>query len=206
MKIQIKNSNKPVNYIKAIHFLEKRLAKVSENSGKELIWLLEHESVYTVGIRYKESEVLDKSIKIIKTNRGGKLTYHGPGQIVCYFVINLNQRKRDIRNFVKIIENSIIQTLKEYNIESFKDRNNIGIFVKQNNQVKKVAAIGVKIKKWIAYHGFSLNLNVDLNSYKKIIPCGLLNKGITNLKSIKKQDYSKIKKKIIKNLIRNLGK
>ena len=204
MKIEIKRSKKPIKYEYAINFLEKRLAKISQNKSKELIWILTHPSTYTAGTSYNKNEIIDKSIKIVKTNRGGKITWHGPGQIVCYLVINLNNRGKDIRKFLNVIEKSIIQTLLEYKIKSFSDRKNIGIWVKHNKKNKKIAAIGIRIKKWITYHGFSLNINNSLNKYDKIIPCGIKNKEITNLVSIKKQNYKNIKKIVIKNLIKNL--
>ena len=203
MSIEIKKSIKPVNYSKAIKFLEKRLDQISKNKAKELIWILEHPSTYTSGNVLDKKDILDNSIKIIKTSRGGKITWHGPGQIVCYLVINLNNRKKNIRNFLNIIESSIINTLKEFGINSYADRKNIGIWVNTKSGEKKIAAIGIKIKKWITFHGFSININNDLNYYKKIIPCGIKNKGVTNLNEIKKQNYKRIKNIIIKNLILN---
>ena len=204
MKIEIKRSKKPVKYTYAINFLEKRLLKISNDNSDELIWLLKHPSTYTAGTSYNKSEILDKSIKIIKTNRGGKITWHGPGQLVCYLVINLNKRKKDIRKFLNIIEQSIIESLSEYKIKSFSDPKNIGIWVKHNNKSKKIGAIGIRIKKWITYHGFSLNINNSLSKYKKIIPCGIKNKEVSNLINIKKQNYKNIDKVIIKHLIKNL--
>ena len=203
MSIEIKKSKKPVNYSKAIKFLEKRLDQISKNKAKELIWILEHPSTYTSGNVLDKKDILDNSIKIIKTSRGGKITWHGPGQIVCYLVIDLNNRKKNIRNFLNIIESSIINTLKEFGINSYADRKNIGIWVNTKSGEKKIAAIGIKIKKWITFHGFSININNDLNYYKKIIPCGIKNKGVTNLNEIKKQNYKRIKNIIIKNLILN---
>ncbi len=202
--MEIKISKKPVEYRRAINILEERLKLVKEKKASELIWLLQHPNVYTAGIRYSNNEILDNSINLIKTNRGGKITYHGPGQLVCYFVINLNKRKKDIRKFVNIIENTIIQTLKEYKITSFSDRKNIGIWIRHKKEIKKVAAIGIRVSKWIAYHGFSLNISNNLDYYKKIIPCGIKNKKVTNLKLIKNKNYNDIYKKIIINFINNL--
>jgi len=202
--MEIKISKKPVEYRRAINILEERLKLVKEKKASELIWLLQHPNVYTAGIRYSNNEILDSSINLIKTNRGGKITYHGPGQLVCYFVINLNKRKKDIRKFVNIIENTIIQTLKEYKITSFSDRKNIGIWIRHKKEIKKVAAIGIRVSKWIAYHGFSLNISNNLDYYKKIIPCGIRNKKVTNLKLIKNKNYNDIYKKIIINFIDNL--
>ena len=204
MNIEIKITKKPVEYNKAITFLENRLIKLKNNKANELIWILEHPNTYTAGISYSDNEILDKNIKIIKTSRGGKVTWHGPGQKICYFVVDLNRRKKDIRKFISILEKTIIETLKEYKIQSYSDKKNIGIWINHDNQVKKVAAIGVRVKKWIAYHGFSININNNLNEYKKIIPCGIKDKKVTNLKQIKNQKYKNFEKKIIKNFIKNL--
>ena len=204
MNIDIKKSTKLINYTEAIDFLEKRLIEVHQNKSNELIWVLEHPSTFTAGISYNKNEILDKKINLIKTNRGGKITWHGPGQLVCYFVIDLNKRKKDIRKFVTLIEKTIIQTLKKYKINSFNDRKNIGIWVNDRNKTKKIGAIGIKIKKWIAYHGFSLNINNSLYEYKKIIPCGIIDKEVSNLKLIKNQNYNGLSDKIIKNFINNL--
>ena len=202
MNIEIKKSIKPVNYFDAINILESRLKDLYENNEQELIWTLEHNEVFTAGTSYKENEIIDKSIKILKTNRGGKITYHGPGQLICYFVLDL-RRKKDIRKFITIIEKTIIQTLKFYKIETFPDKDNIGIWHKYNNEVKKIAAIGIRVSKWIAYHGFAININNDLENYKKIIPCGISDKGVTNLKNIIDQDYSNLSDELIKNFISN---
>ena len=204
MKIEIKKSTKLIEYKEAIDFLEKRLIKVNEKKLSELIWILEHPNTYTAGTGYDENDILDKSIKIIKTNRGGKVTYHGPGQTICYFVIDLNKKKKDIRKFTKIIEKTIIETLNEYKINSFNDNANIGIWVNHEKKIKKLAAIGIRIKKWIAYHGFSINVNNNLENYNKIIPCGIKDKGITSLKLIKDQNYDELNDKIINNFINNL--
>ena len=203
MNIEIKKSIKPVNYFDAINVLESRLKDLYENNDRELIWTLEHNEVFTAGTSYNENEIIDKSIKILETNRGGKITYHGPGQLICYFVLDL-RKKKDIRKFITIIEETIIQTLKNYKIETFPDRNNIGIWHKNNNDDKKIAAIGIRVSKWIAYHGFAININNDLENYKKIIPCGITDKGVTNLKSIIDQDYSNLSEKLVKKFISNL--
>ncbi len=203
MNMEIKKSIKPVNYFDAINTLELRLKDLYENNEQELIWTLEHNEVFTAGTSYKENEIIDKSIKILETNRGGKITYHGPGQLICYFVLDL-RKKKDIRKFITLIEKTIIQTLKFYKIETFPDKDNIGIWYKYNNEVKKIAAIGIRVSKWIAYHGFAINVNNNLENYKKIIPCGISDKGITNLKNIIDQDYSNLSDILIKNFISNL--
>ncbi len=206
MIIDIKKSAKPVKYIDAIKFLEKRVIDLNHKKTKELIWVLEHPSTFTAGKMYKENEILDKKIKLIHTTRGGKITWHGPGQLIFYFVIDLNKRQKDIRKFLYLIEKTIIKTLKKYNIRSFSDRKNIGIWIKDDKKIKKIGAIGIKVKKWIAYHGFSLNIDNNLNEYKRIIPCGIKGKEITTLKLIKNQNYANIKKEIILSFIKNLKK
>ena len=204
MKIEIKRSTKPVEYKEAIDFLEKRLVQINQKKETEIIWILEHPNIYTAGTSYNENEILDKSINVIKTNRGGKITYHGPGQTICYFVIDLNRRKKDIRKFTTTIENIIIQTLKEYQINSFNDRDNIGIWVNHKNKIKKIAAIGIRVSRWIAYHGFAINVNNNLENYNKIIPCGIRNRSVSNLKLIKDQNYDELNDKIINNFVKNL--
>ena len=204
MSIEIKKSKKPVKYERAIELMEKRLLDIHKRKFRELIWVLEHNDIYTAGTSYKEDEILDKSIRILKTNRGGKITYHGPGQLICYFVIDLKKRKKDIRKFISLIEKTIIDTLKFYKIETFADRKNIGIWFNDNSQIKKVAAIGVRVSKWIAYHGFSININNDLKKYNSIIPCGVKDKDVTNLKNIHNRNYKGLKDKLIKNFIFNL--
>ena len=204
MNIEIKKSQKLVKYEDALRLMEERLLQIAQKKSKDLIWVLEHENIYTAGTSYKENEILDKAINIFKTNRGGKITYHGPGQLICYFVIDLKKIKKDIRNFISIIEKTIIDSLKSYNINTFSDKENIGIWYDDNSEIKKVAAIGVRVSKWIAYHGFSINIDNDLKEYDAIIPCGVKDKGITNLKTINNQSYADLKDRIIKNFISNL--
>ena len=203
MNIEIKKSIKPINYSDAINFLEKRLEDLYKNNDKELIWTLEHNEIFTAGTSYKENEILDNSINLIKSNRGGKITCHAPGQLICYFVLDL-RKKRDIRKFISCIEKSIIETLKDYKIKTFSDKDNVGIWHKKNHTINKVAAIGIRIKKWIAYHGFAININNNLNLYKKIIPCGIEDKGVTNLISIADNDYSNLDNLLIEKFTSNL--
>ena len=205
MSIEIKRSIKPVDYSYAINLLEERLEKVINNKAKELIWFLEHNKIYTAGTSFNENDILDKNIKIIKTSRGGKITCHAPGQMICYLVIDLKKRKKDIRKFIINLENSIINTFKEFKILSNSDRKNIGIWINHNKENKKIGAIGIKVRKWIAYHGFSININNDPNDFKKIIPCGLKNKKIIILDEISNVKYSEFTKKLEKNLIKNLS-
>ena len=178
MTLQVKISKKLVPYKTAFSLLKKRVELVKKSKGRELVWILEHPLTFTGGIRSKENEILDKNIKIIKTNRGGKITLHSPGQKIVYFVLNLNKRKKDIKNLIKQIEISIVDFLKLYKIKSYADQKNIGIWVKG----KKIAAIGIRVSSWVAYHGFSINMKNDLKYYAKILPCGLDNTKVTTAK------------------------
>ncbi len=184
--MEIKISKKPVAYKKAIDFLEQRVEKVHANLEDELIWILEHDSVYTKGISASDKDLLLPNLfPVIATNRGGKFTYHGPGQKIVYFVLNLNKREKEIKKFVRHVEEWIISILKDFNISSFADPKNIGIWINNNSEENKIAAIGIKVKKWIAYHGFSLNINVNKTDYRGIVPCGISNKGIINISDLR---------------------
>jgi lipoyl(octanoyl) transferase len=200
MTLQLKISKKLVSYEKAFSFLRKRVELVKKANARELVWILEHPLSFTSGIRSKENEILDKSIKLIKTNRGGKITLHSPGQKIVYFVLNLNKRKKDIKNLIKQVELSIVDFLKLYKIKSHADKKNIGIWVKD----KKIAAIGIRISNWVAYHGFSINICNDLKHYKKIKPCGLSGEKITSVKNESKKHVLKIEKKLSYILLKNL--
>ena len=202
--MEIKISKKPIDYKKAMLSLDKRVDEVYMNKNQELLWLLKHPNLYTGGISAPDKELIDKNkFPVFKTNRGGKWTFHGDGQKVVYFVMNLNKRDKAIRGFVNKIEDTIISTLNELDIESFKDKNNIGIWVKQNNLEQKIAAIGIKVKKWIAYHGFSININVNKSNYEGIVPCGIKKKGIANISDLKKNIDEEILDNII---IKNFSK
>jgi len=201
MNIQVKNSIKPIDYIKSMKILEQRAEDVLLGKKGEFLWVIEHHSVYTGGTSSKETDLLKKNLNVIKTNRGGKYTYHGPGQKVVYFVLNLNERGKDIRKLINKIESCIIEILKEYNINSYADNKNIGIWVNDKSSIKKIAAIGIKVQKWIAYHGFSLNVTTDLSKYKAIIPCGIKDKGITSLKELGIKDCKNINDIIIKKFL-----
>ena len=204
MNIEIKKSKNPVKYRDAIEFMERRLRDIDQEKSNDLIWTLQHEDIYTGGTSFDENEIIDKTIKVLKTNRGGKITYHGPGQLVFYFVIDLKKKRKDIRKFISIIEATIINTLKSYQIQTFSDKKNIGIWYNDNSQIKKIAAIGIRISKWIAYHGFSINIDNNLKKYESIIPCGIKDRGITNLMKIKNQNYKNLEDRLIDNFISNL--
>ena len=201
MSIEIRFSKKPIPYKKAMLFLNKRVEEVKNGDNKELIWVLEHPKTYTAGVSFKQNEIIDKKIKIIKTNRGGKITLHNPGQKIIYFVINLNNRKKDIRKFINKIEVSVIEFLKFLKINAKKDKKNIGIWVNK----KKIAAIGLRISKWIAYHGFSINISNNLKEYLKIVPCGLNNKKITSVYLERKIIPKNFENKLVNIFIKNIN-
>ena len=201
MSIEVKNSVKAVDYTKSMQILEKRVQNILSGKKDEFLWIVEHTPVYTAGTNSTNSDLLDKRVNVIKTNRGGKHTCHGPGQKVVYFVLNLNKREKDIRKLINKIENCIMDILSEYKIKSYTDSKNIGIWVDKKNNSMKIAAIGIRVKKWIAYHGFSLNVSNDLTNYKKIIPCGIKDKGVTSLKEMGIKNYDNINEIIVKKFL-----
>ena len=201
MNIEVKNTVKPVDYTESMKILENRVEDVYLGKKDEFLWILEHKTVYTAGASSNEKDLLDKNIKVVKTNRGGKHTLHNPGQKVIYFVLNLNKRGKDIQKLIDKIETCIIEILLEYKIKSYADKKNIGIWVGNKNNSKKIAAIGIKVKKWIAYHGFSINVSNDLSKYRGIIPCGIKDKGITTFKELGATNYNNINKVIIKKFL-----
>ena len=201
MNIKVKISVKPIDYIKSMNILEQRVRDVLLSKKDEFLWILEHNPVYTAGTSSKNVDLLDKNLKVIKTNRGGKHTFHGPGQKIVYFVLDLNKREKDIRKLVSNIEYCIIEVLHVYKITSFPDKKNIGIWVGNKNNLEKIAAIGIRVKKWIAYHGFALNVYNDLSKYKGIVPCGIKDKGITNFKKLGINKYNNIDKIIAKKFL-----
>ena len=200
MSIEIKISQKCIPYEMAMLYLNKRVEEVKNGTNKELLWILEHPTTYTAGVSFNKKEILDKKIKVVKSNRGGKITLHNPGQKIIYFVIDLNKRKRDIRKFINSIEKSIMQFLKNYKIQSKKDKKNIGIWV--NN--KKIAAIGIRVSRWIAYHGCSINISNNLNEYLKINPCGLNNKKVTSILELISINPKKFENNLANIFIKNI--
>ena len=202
MTIEIKLSKRPIKYKKAMLFLNKRVEEVKNGNNKELIWILEHPKTYTAGVSFNQNDIIDKNIKVVKTNRGGKITLHNPGQKIVYFVIDLNHRKKDIRKLINALEFSIIEFLKFLNIYSKKDKKNIGIWVNK----KKIAAIGLRVTRWVAFHGFSINISNNLKEYLKIIPCGLNNTQITSVFNEKKVIPKNYEKKLFDILIKNINK
>ena len=213
-QIEIKISNEEINYKEAVLFMESKVRDISENHSKELIWFLSHNHVFTQGTSASDDEILNSDIiEVLKTNRGGKTTYHGPGQRIVYFMLNLNNKKKDIRKFISVIENSVIDFLKNYNVEAraFKDR--VGIWVIKNNKItfdkeKKISAIGLRVKKWITYHGMSFNINPDLKYYNSIHSCGLKEYANTSLNElgikIDQKEFDEGFKKIFLNKLKTI--
>ena len=201
MSIEIIISKKRIPYKMAMLYLNKRVEEVKNGKNRELLWLLEHPTTYTAGVSFNKKEILDEKIKIIKSNRGGKITLHNPGQKIIYIVINLNDRKKDIRKLIDVIENSIIKFLKSYKIQAQNDKKNIGIWVKD----KKIAAIGIRVSRWIAYHGCSINISNNLNQYAKIIPCGLDNKKVTSILKEIRTKPKNFEKKLADIFIKNIN-
>ena len=213
-QIEIKISNEEINYKEAVLFMESKVRDISENHSKELLWFLSHNHIFTQGTSASDDEILNSDvIEVLKTNRGGKTTYHGPGQRIVYFMLNLNNKKKDIRKFISVIENSVIDFLKNYNVEAraFKDR--VGIWVIKNNKMtfdkeKKISAIGLRVKKWITYHGMSFNINPDLKYYNSIHSCGLKEYANTSLNElgikIDQKEFDESFKKIFLNKLKTI--
>ena len=202
MSIEIKISKRRISYKIAMKILHKRVELIKKNKGKELLWILEHPLTYTAVIRSKNEDILDKKIKVVRTNRGGKITLHNPGQKIVYLVLDLNKRKKDIRKLISLIENSIIQFLKISGIIGKEDKKNIGIWVNK----KKIAAIGLRVSKWIAFHGCAINIKNNLNQYQKIKPCGLDNQSITSIRNENGIIVKNIEDRLVKIFIKNINK
>ena len=171
---EIKISEENIDYVKSVKLMQKRVEDIIDEKAQELIWFLNHDHIYTCGTGSNMNEILYKTnIPIIHTNRGGKITYHGPGQRIIYLIIDLNKRKKDVRKFITILESTVISLLKNFQIESTSFSDRVGIWVTKVNGVKlskekKIGAIGLRIKKWITYHGMSFNINPDLAYYNNI--------------------------------------
>ena len=188
--ISIKTSENNTDYHFAVNFMQDYVNQILNKNKKDLIWFLNHDHIYTCGTSAKKDEILKQTnIPVIKSNRGGKTTYHGPGQRIIYLMIDLNKRKKDIRKFISLIENSIIDLLREFNIESSTYPDRIGIWIIKNNnkkliKEKKIGAIGLRLKKWVTFHGLSFNIKPDLEYYKNINACGLVDYEATSLKEL----------------------
>ena len=214
MTIEIKKQYDLVHYETSVKFMQIRVNQIFNKSKNELIWFLNHDHIYTQGTSAKTNEILKKNkIRIVKTNRGGKTTYHGPGQRIVYFMIDLNTKKKDIRKFITIIEKSLMDFLKNYQIDSTTYKERVGIWVtgkngKKFNQEEKIGAIGLRLKNWVTYHGLSFNINPKMDNYKFIDACGLKNFKNTSLHeldiNITEENFDKEFSLIFLNNLRNL--
>lgn len=187
LDITLITSDIPVPYDSSLDFMQDRVKKIIEgDSSKQAVWFLEHPSIYTAGTGSNESELLNpNTFPVFKTGRGGKFTYHGPGQRVVYLMLDIKELhlgKPDIKKFVKQLEDWLIISLKEIGLECYRNEHHIGIWTKtKTGEEKKIAAIGIRAKKWIAFHGIALNINPNIDHYLGIIPCGIADKGVTSI-------------------------
>ena len=214
MTIEIKKQYDLVHYETSVKFMQIRVNKIINKSKNELIWFLNHDHIYTQGTSATTNEILKKNkIRIVKTNRGGKTTYHGPGQRIVYFMIDLNNKKKDIRKFITIIEKSLMDFLKNYQIDSTTYKERVGIWVTGKNgkkftQEEKIGAIGLRLKNWVTYHGLSFNIKPKMENYKFINACGLKNFKNTSLHeldiNITEENFDKEFSLIFLNNLRNL--
>ena len=193
VEIEYKNLSALVDYKEAVQNMEEAVLNCRSNS-KNMVWFLEHPSIYTKGVSAKKEELLNEEIlPIYDTNRGGKFIYHGPGQRIIYLILDLKKmfspQNPDVRKYVFLLEEVIIEILKEINIVGLRLPGNPGIWVQTENSLipKKIAFIGIKIKKWISYHGIAFNLSPNLEHFSGIIPCGLRGYGVTSLKQLKRE-------------------
>jgi len=183
MNIEWKTSEQAIDYKDSVLYMENKVEQIYNNKAPELVWLLEHPSIYTAGTSSQRNELIDsKSIPVLSTGRGGKYTYHGPGQRIMYLMLNLKNREADLHKYVSNLEELVISSLKEIGISSERKTGKIGIWTKsKNNKDVKIAAIGIRVRKWITYHGIAINVSPNLDYYKGIVPCGISEYGVTSL-------------------------
>ena len=176
-----------VGYDFAISEMENRVLEIKQNSAKELVWLLEHEPIYTSGTSAKKEDLINDKVEIRSSGRGGQWTWHGPGQRVVYLMLNLRNRQQDVKAYVYALEELLILTLNEFSINGTRIDNKPGVWVKNdNNQYDKICALGIRISSWVTFHGVSINVNPDLDVFKNIVPCGITDGGITSLHGLGK--------------------
>jgi lipoyl(octanoyl) transferase len=180
--IEWRRENAPVSYTQALEDMEARNAAVFTGEAAELIWLLEHPPVYTAGTSADPAELVDPRFEVVEAGRGGRYTYHGPGQRVGYLVLDLGKRGRDVRCFVHAIEGWVIATLASFGVESWRAEGRVGIWTRDiDGSEAKIGAIGVRVRRWVTMHGFSVNLDPDLSHFGGIVPCGIAEFGVTSL-------------------------
>lgn len=180
--IELRQSREPVPYRVALDEMTARNAAIAAGEARELIWLLEHPPVYTAGTSADRAELLDPRFEVVEAGRGGRYTYHGPGQRVGYVLLDLKRRARDVRGFVHALEGWVIATLADFGVESWRSEGRIGIWTRDvDGGEAKIGAIGVRIRRWVTMHGFSVNLAPDLSHFGGIVPCGIEEFGVTSL-------------------------
>jgi len=173
-----------VPYLDAIYEMEQHVNAIIRKDAHDKIWLLEHEPVYTKGSSAKDGDLLNPIFPVYETGRGGQITYHGPGQLMAYCMFDLHHYKQDIKAYIQTLEAWIILFLQELSIEAFVKVGRVGVWVVHNGREKKIAAIGVRLKKWVTWHGFCLNINPNLAHYQGIVPCGIQDAGVTSLSEL----------------------
>lgn len=169
------------DYPEAVALMEARAAAIAEGTEGELVWLVEHPPIYTAGTSAKAADLLDARFPVYQTGRGGQFTYHGPGQRVGYVMLNLKTRRADVRAFVHDLEEWLIATLAQFNVKGERRAGRVGIWVVRGGREDKIAAIGVRVRRWVTFHGISLNVAPDLTHFSGIVPCGVSEHGITSL-------------------------
>jgi lipoyl(octanoyl) transferase len=180
--IELRHDGDPVPYRAALDFMTERNAAIAAGTAQELIWLLEHPPVYTAGTSAAAGELLDPRFEVVEAGRGGRYTYHGPGQRVGYVLLDLKTRARDVRGFVHAIEGWVIDTLSDFGVESWRAPGRIGIWTRDiDGREAKIGAIGVRVRRWVTMHGFSVNIAPDLSHFGGIVPCGIDEFGVTSL-------------------------
>lgn len=192
---------KTIDYPDSIEFMEKKIEDIHKNNCKEFLWFLEHDNIYTAGTSAKQKDLINSNkFKVYKSSRGGQYTYHGPGQRVVYLMLNLRKKGYDIRKFISLIEEWIIKSLKDIDVNAVNDKNHVGIWIKDKNSLKKISSIGLRVRRGITFHGISINLNPNLENFKGINPCGNDPKDVTSLEEIGlKNKIKKFDQVLIKN-------
>ena len=184
-QIEIRQDYQAVPYREALADMTARSAAIAEATARELIWLLEHPPVYTAGTSAAAAELLDPRFEVVEAGRGGRYTYHGPGQRIGYLMLNLGTRARDVRGFVHAVEGWVIGTLSDFGVESYRAAGRVGIWTQgPDGREAKIGAIGVRIRRWVTMHGFSVNLSPDLTHFSGIVPCGIEDFGVTSLAAL----------------------
>src|SRR6185437_8458557 len=183
--IECRCSNGLVPYAEAVAAMEARAAAIRESGAPELVWLLEHPPLYTAGTSAQPADLLDPgALPVFKTGRGGQYTYHGPGQRVAYVLLDLDRHGRDVRGHVRRLEEWMIRTLAHFGIAGERRDGRVGIWVRTGPSEAKIAAIGVRVRRWVTYHGVALNVAPDLSHYAGIVPCGISDYGVTSMKAL----------------------